>query len=120
MMAGCSASPTSEEVQTSVVYSCTGANAENAMTADVASYESKGTALTVFVWGRPGEELTDVCVGESDTEVRVTAKRLVPEGQIEDMRIALSIEIELRLPVGERAVVDGQGRPLPLGDAEGE
>lgn len=94
---------------------CAEASAGNTKPAEISSYVSDGTTLRVLAWGRPGEELTNVCAIESATEIRVTASRLIPTGQVEDVRVELETEIVLEEPVGDRMVVDGDDREVPLG-----
>jgi hypothetical protein len=117
-LAGCTDSDTEDISPTRAPGPCAEASADNMKPAEISSYESDGTTLRVFAWGRPGEELAAVCAIESETEVRVRASRRIPAGPVEDMRVALEAEIVLTEPVGDRAVVDGDYRDVPHSDGE--
>ena len=79
--------------------------------AAVHAYSVTCDSLTVFVWGRPGEEA--IAHAEESTDyVVITAQRWIPDAVIEDMRVALEAQISLAAPLGSRRVVDSEGDPI--------
>lgn len=69
--------------------------------------------IVVIVTTGVGDEVTDHSAREDASSVMVTVRVREPSGSRIALGVPIPVPIALRQPLGERAVLDDSGRPMP-------